>query len=100
MQHYKEARRDRINAGRAPAPTSSSSSAALARPSAADQSLASLASPSLLSGSTARGGDGQDKGAMRASDALMTPLPPQPAMRAAGERQFLYIQVQGRACRV
>lgn len=91
MQHYKHASRSGGDRG----PAHFSASLAMARPSAADPSQ--LASPSILPGGAARGGDdhdghdGREKGAMGTLDALMTP---QPAIRAVGERQFLYIQVR------
>ena len=95
MQHYKygqakqmrgDSRRGRASGGQ---PASSSSSSALARRSATDQSLAS---PALLpaGAATGAGADGREKSATGKLDALTTP---QPAMRAVGERQFLYIQV-------
>eukprot|EP00752_Nemacystus_decipiens_P009926 g8853.t3 len=99
MHHYKQARRNRgasrLDRGDR-GPASSSHSSALARPSAADQSLAS---PSLLPGGAATGDGhnaaGREKGATRTLDALISPpTPHQPAMRAAGERQFLYIQME------
>eukprot|EP00903_Cladosiphon_okamuranus_P014260 g13246.t1 len=93
MQHYKQATQGRGDRG--PAPSSSSS---MARPSTADQSP--LASPSMLPRGAVRGGAGHDghddhddheKGEIGRLGALMTP---QPAIRAVGERQFLYIQME------